>query len=176
MKSEKSEKPLIGINLTPNQVFFVAAAQVRTSSWPPFIENETYKIFGNYSELNVPYTVVNKKVLLPERKRHTARRVASDRYAALSNGGGYLPPTIQTWMGYPPNHPDLAGVPPPPTEVWTDKQTENSTFPHPSDAGGNYVQTSHGILWKVLFSHATSFPYKTRNEAEHTFSYCFKAT
>ena len=28
----------------------------------------------------------------------------------------------------PPYHPDLAGVP---------KQTENSTFPHPSDAGGN---------------------------------------
>ena len=24
-----------------------------------------------------------------------------------------------------------------PVEVWTDKQTENSTFPHPSDAGGN---------------------------------------
>ena len=27
---------------------------------------------------------------------------------------------------------------PPPPEMWTDKQTENSTFPHPSDAGGNY--------------------------------------
>ena len=75
-------------------------------------------------------------------------------------------PTIQTWMGYspppsrpgwgtphhqdlarylplhpdltgvPPHHPDLAGVPPP-VKVWTDKQTENSTFPHPSDAGCN---------------------------------------
>ena len=49
---------------------------------------------------------------------------------------GY-PPTIQTWPGYPPHHPDLAGVPPSPVKVWTDKQTENSTFPHPSDAGGN---------------------------------------
>ena len=36
----------------------------------------------------------NKKVLLRERKRHTACRVASARYAALCNGGGY--------MGYPP--------------------------------------------------------------------------
>ena len=53
-------------------------------------------------------------------------------------------PTIQTWLGYPPpsrpgwgipSHPDLAGVPP--IEVWTDKQTENSTFNHPSDAGSN---------------------------------------
>ena len=81
---------------------------------------------------------------------------------------GVSPPTIQTWLGYPlpsrpgwgtlPHHLDLAGVPPyhphlarvpPPTihtwlgypnvEVRTDKQTENSTFPHPSDAGGkNY--------------------------------------
>ena len=31
----------------------------------------------------------NKKVLLRERKRHTARRIASVRYAALSCGGGY---------------------------------------------------------------------------------------
>ena len=31
---------------------------------------------------------INKKVLLRERKRHTARRVASARYAALCNGGG----------------------------------------------------------------------------------------
>ena len=42
-------------------------------------------------------------------------------------GQGTPSPTIQTWLGYPP---------PPPVEVWTEKQTENSTFPHPSDAGG----------------------------------------
>ena len=40
---------------------------------------------------------------------------------------GVIPPTISTWLGYPP----------PPVKVWTDKQTENSTFPHLSDAGGN---------------------------------------
>ena len=69
-------------------------------------------------------TIHSKKVLLCERKRHTARRIASTRYAALSNpdlvGGGTqgtphhpdlvwgvphpdlvrgVPPTIQTWLG-----------------------------------------------------------------------------
>ena len=99
-----------------------------------------------------------KKVLLRERKRHTARRVASARYVALSNGGGDTPsspgrggtpPTIQTWPGgYPPHHPDLAGGgnpppcpdlgwgTPPPVQVWTDTQSQNIIFPHPSDAGG----------------------------------------
>ena len=87
----------------------------------------------------------NKKVLLHECKRHTARRVASARYAALSNGGwGGSTPTIQTWpggyppcpdlgwgkppsrpgMGYPhsdlgyPPHPDLGWGTPPPTHQW----------------------------------------------------------
>ena len=62
----------------------------------------------------------NKKVLLRERKRHTARCVASTRYAALSNpdlvigggtpfrpGGGYpgYPPPSRPGRGVP--HPDL---------------------------------------------------------------------
>ena len=34
-----------------------------------------------------PNLFSNKKVLLRERKRHTARRVARARYAALCNGG-----------------------------------------------------------------------------------------
>ena len=39
----------------------------------------------------------NKKVLLRERKSHTARCVANARYAALSYmGGGYA---IQFWVG-----------------------------------------------------------------------------
>ena len=50
------------------------------------------------------------------------------------------------WPGYPrldlarvPYCLDLAGVPPPNLDlVWTNKQTETITFPHPSDAGGNY--------------------------------------
>ena len=42
----------------------------------------------------------NKKVLLRERKRHTARRVASARYADLSPDGGY---PIQSWTGGTPS-------------------------------------------------------------------------
>ena len=50
-----------------------------------------------------PNRSTNKKVLLRERKRHTARRAASARYAG--GGGGY--------------HPDLArGVPPPSRPGW----------------------------------------------------------
>ena len=36
----------------------------------------------------------NKKVLLRERKRHTARHVASARYAAVSNGWGVPHPDL----------------------------------------------------------------------------------
>ena len=62
----------------------------------------------------------NKKVLLRERKRHTARRVASTCYAALSNpdlvrgGGGY---PIQTWWGEYPIQTWSRGYPgyPPPS-------------------------------------------------------------
>ena len=88
----------------------------------------------------------NKKVLLRECKRHTARRVASTPYVVLTWvpplarsawGGGYLtlvppwvPPRLTwpggTWPGYPPDTPpaDLArggtwpaGYPPPPGRV-----------------------------------------------------------
>ena len=65
-----------------------------------------------------------------------------------------VPPSPDLGCGNPPLCPDLGwgtphaagwstpihtwdGVTPPPVEVWTDKRTENSTFPHPSDAGGN---------------------------------------
>ena len=115
-------------------------------------------------------------------------RVASARYAALSNGWGGVPhPVLVVVGGYPiqswwwggtlgpPHHPDLAGgtphhpdlgwgtphtqtwdgVPPPPSSPGVPAhppnrpgmgypppphkcgQTENITFPHPSDAGGN---------------------------------------
>ena len=44
----------------------------------------------------------NKKVFLRERKRHTARRVASARYAALCNGGGG--DGVLPGHGVPPRH------------------------------------------------------------------------
>ena len=72
---------------------------------------------------------MNKKVLLRERKRHTARRVAYARYAGVWWGGRGYP--IQSWWGggYPiqynirpgmgyPHHPDLAGYPPPSRPGW----------------------------------------------------------
>ena len=73
-------------------------------------------------------TYINKKVLLRERKRHTARRVVSTLYVVLT---GYPPPAgyppVLTWPGgtlpgYPsdrvpptrvPLQLDLAGYPPP---------------------------------------------------------------
>ena len=95
----------------------------------------------------------NKKVLLRERKRHTARRVAVA--SACYSGGwvlrvpphldlGWGTPHLDLGWGNPPPHLDLrwgtplprlgTGYPPP--RVWTDKL---KTVPscHPSDAGGN---------------------------------------
>ena len=53
---------------------------------------------------------VNKKVLLHERKRHTARCVASALSAALSPEGERGTP-IQSQRGVPPSSPDGAGTP-----------------------------------------------------------------
>ena len=79
---------------------------------------------------------VNKKVLLRERKRHTARRVASARYAALSNGWGCTPVL--------PHHPDLAGYPPipgmgclPPSRPgWGTHPPQGWGTPHHPDLAG----------------------------------------
>ena len=97
--------------------------------------------------------IINKKVLLRERKRHTAHCVASPYRGGtyLGCGGdthlcqgvtylgwGYLPWPGGTHLcrGYLPwlGLPTLAGVLP---WVWKYKQTETITFPHPMDAGGN---------------------------------------
>ena len=67
----------------------------------------------------------NKKVLLRERKRHTARRVASNPYVVLT---GY-PPSQGTppWPGYPPGqgtpppgYPPSQGTPPARVPPWLD--------------------------------------------------------
>ena len=129
---------------------------------------------------SVSYHSHKKKVLLRERKRHTARRVVSARYAALSygwgrstpsspggGGGGVTPGTPHHpdlagghhpglagghhpdlagggYPGYP--HPDLGWGTPPPTDLGQGtppckcEQTENTTFPHRSDAGGKKIE------------------------------------
>ena len=89
----------------------------------------------------------NKKVLLRERKTHTARRVASARYAGRgdtpSSHGWGVPPTIQTWDGVPP--PTIQtwdGVLPPPTiQTWDGVppptiQTWDGVLPHPPSRPG----------------------------------------
>ena len=91
------------------------------------------------------HTILNKKVLLRERKRHTARRVASTRYAVggggvptlgggrvstFPGGGGvptlgrgYLPsrggPTFLAKVGTPLSRPGKVGTPPPTQKVGT---------------------------------------------------------
>ena len=51
-------------------------------------------------------TCQNKKVLLRERKRHTAHRVASTPYVVLTGyppGQGTPPARVPPWPGYPPS-------------------------------------------------------------------------
>ena len=95
----------------------------------------TFVIYGrdccpvNFAKVQKTTITIDKKVLLRERKRHTARCVASACYA----GGGGVPHPVMVGGGgtssshgggtpsshgggrrntKPPHHPDLAGVPP----------------------------------------------------------------
>ena len=107
--------------------------------------------------LHVNTTLFNKKVLLRERKRHTARRVVSTPSAVLT---GY--PPILTWWGVAylgTPHPDLAGgyptlVPPQqgtPSPTWTWQGTPRldlAGYPPPGP-GRVPPQLPHGILGNV---------------------------
>ena len=103
----------------------------------------------------------NKKVLLREHKGHTARRVASARYW----GGGT--PSSHGW-GYPPNHPDLAGVPPP-TTIQTWSRGVPQVPPSPSRPGWSYppppIQTWLGYppspveVWTDKQTENSTFPH-----------------
>ena len=72
------------------------------------MQNKLFNFCNLSPRVSFVQTYFNKKVLLRERKWHTARRVASARYAALSNG--YHPPSRPGQGGTPgtPHHPDLA--------------------------------------------------------------------
>ena len=65
----------------------------------------------------VNISTINKKVLLRERKRHTARRVASTPYVVLT--------------GYPPSRPDLTGGGGYPAGGIPDLGTPLAGYPHP---------------------------------------------
>ena len=65
---------------------------------------------------------MNKKVLLRERKRHTARRVASTPYVVLTGyppGQGTPPARVPPWPGYPPGQGTPSqGTPPARVPPW----------------------------------------------------------
>ena len=73
------------------------------------------------------------------------------------DGGGWGTPHHSDLDGIPPdlrwgtpNHPDLDGVRPPPPRKC--EQTENITFPHPSDAGGKNTQQWRR-MWQQVWRH-----------------------
>ena len=85
----------------------------------------------------------NKKVLVRERKRHTARWVASARSAFLSpDGGGGTP--IQSWLGgggLPPSSPDDRGVPPSSPDMGVPPSSRDGGYAHPITIGGYPIQS-----------------------------------
>ena len=72
--------------------------------------------------------VENEKVLLHERQRHTARRVASVRYAALSNGGVPHPVLV----GGTPSQVQVRGTSSSPGQRFTPSQVQVGGYPIPS--------------------------------------------
>ena len=127
------------------------------SFWCEFVAHKPrislLRFVGAVADPRGPKFFYYKKVLLRERKRHTAWRIASARYADLSNGwvGGWgypiqswwgvpwVPPaTIQTWLrGYPLIQ-TWDGVPP--TQTW-DRVPPTQT----SDGVPSPTQTSDGV-------------------------------
>ena len=109
----------------------------------------------------------NKKVLLRERKRHTARCVVSTPsvvlpgyppHPDLAGGGGYLtrvPPRVPPWPGYPPpaRIPPQPGYPPrldlagyPPTAPWHSGEMLQSIM------GYGYPPSCPMAFWEMLQS------------------------
>ena len=95
--------------------------------------------------------MINKKVLLRERKRHTARRVASTPYVVLTGyppGAGY-PPSWPGRGGYLPGYPP-ARVPPgrvPPSQgTPPGREPPRQGTPPPAGPGRVPPDLPHGIL------------------------------
>ena len=122
------------------------------------------KKFPNAHEITFEI-IQDKKVLLRERRRHTARRVSSTPLMFLK--GGYPHPVVarggtptSSGWGVPPSSLGW-GVSPPisqmgiPFHPAVNRQTENSdlnsTFPHPSDAGGKNSSVFNGFLSRIIF-------------------------
>ena len=114
-------------------------------------------------------TLLNKTVLLRERKRHTARRVASTPYVVLTGNpppppARVPPPSWPGWGGYPAGGVPDQGTPParvpPPGRVppWAGypparvppPQLDLARYPPPPlDLAGYPPRLPHGILGNV---------------------------
>ena len=124
-------------------------------------------------------------MLLRERKRHTAGRVASTPSVVQSGGGGSsqdggTPSPQGKDMGPVKYYGMEMGYPPPP-RVWTNKQTETFTFRHPSDAGGKNcdarikeldLNKDDSEIWRyqygmVLQERANIFPCFAKKRVHH---------
>ena len=120
-----------------------------TSDWLDQYLKSNFNTYTNHWRHNILDCLgfvklkLNKKVLLRERKRHTARRVASTPYVVLTGypprpgyppWQGTPPARVPPWPGYPgypptrvplpparvppqPGYPTGQGTPPPPTRV-----------------------------------------------------------
>ena len=122
-------------------------------------------VYNAHTETFSGQNIFNKKVLLRERKRHTARRVASTPYVVLT---GY-PPTltrVPPQPGYPPSQgtpparvPPRPGYPPtrvpPPARVPPGQGsppgqgTPPARVPPQLDLAGYPPRLPHGILGNV---------------------------
>ena len=113
------------------------------------VDNDVINNFMGYFTCKSPYFTKyqkNKKVLLRERKRHTAHRIASTRYAALSN-----PDLVGGVPWVPPDHPDLVeggtpsrpgqGVPRVPPSSIPPKLGWGTPFTIQTWLGGYHIQT-----------------------------------
>ena len=88
----------------------------------------------------------NKKVLLRERNRHTARRVESTPSVVLSGTGKDMGPVEVLWDGdgapcwkWHGTSGSIMGWRWGTPQVCTNKQTESITFPHPSNASSKMI-------------------------------------
>ena len=100
------------------------------------------------TEVAITIRARHKKVILRERKRHTARHIASARYAALSpdRGGGGVPHPvfdvgypIQSWTQGTPHQ--LGGVPPCLDLGWSTPPHQLDGVPPPSKCQQTPVKT-----------------------------------
>ena len=108
-----------------------------------------------YIQLRIIIFICNKKVLPHERKRHTARCVASTPYVVLT---GYPPARVPPCQGTPPGQgtplarvPPSQGTPPPGYPPWPGYPPGQGTPPR-LDLAGYPPPTCPMAFWEMLQS------------------------